>query len=63
MSFPLHLNTYLMGLRSFIVLLFQWGESDDFRRQILTSKVGPRIERVEKTKKLFTLGIVVHIRS
>ena len=52
--FLIHLNTYVMGLRQLeIFLLLQSGdrikssESDVCRRQILTTKVGPRAVRVE----------------
>ena len=52
--FPIHLNTYVMGLRPLeIFLLLQCGdrlqssESDVYRRQILTTKVDPRTVRVK----------------
>ena len=51
MIFPIHLNTYVMGLRpSEIWFFFQCGdrpytsESDVYRRQILTYKDGHRTE-------------------
>ena len=52
--FPLHLNTYVMGLQQLeIFSLLQCGErlkmseSDVYRRQILTTKVDPRAVRVQ----------------
>ena len=51
--FPIHLNTYIMGLRPIIFWFFQCGdrlyasESDVYRRQILTYKDAPRTERVK----------------
>ena len=42
--FPIHLNTYVMGLRPLeIFLLLQCGD----RRQIWTTKVDPRAVRVK----------------
>ena len=53
-SFPIHLNTYVMGLRTlYIFLLLQCGErlqsseSDDFSRQNLTTEVDARTVRVK----------------
>ena len=45
--FPLHLNTYVYGYSKYILLLqlgdrFYTSEADDYRCQILTSKVDPR---------------------
>ena len=44
--FLLHLNTYAMGLRP-LEMFNSFGAGTDFRRQNLTSKVDPRIERVD----------------
>ena len=56
--FPLHLNTYGMGLwrytfsNSFSVRdRLYTSESDVYRRQIMTCKVDPRAERVKQEKR------------
>ena len=60
LAFPLHLNIYVMGLRPLKMLkFFQCGDrlytsrSDVYRRQILTYKDGPRIERVKVTSQQY----------
>ena len=45
-SFPLQLNIYVTGLRQ-VEIFYSFSARIDFRRQILTSKVGPRAERVK----------------
>ena len=44
--FPLHLNTYVMGLLP-LYFFNSFSAGIDFRRQMLKSKAGPRSERVK----------------